>query len=139
MPYANAKAVVRSWLAGQFPTARVVTRIPANLENVCPLIVVGRIGGSVRDYVLDDAQIDVTCFAKGDASTIETAVDDFAEQVRAALLWLLPGASAAGGTVLSVAESSAPKQVPYDNTNLRRSEASYRITIRSVPTEGVPA
>lgn len=139
MPYANAKSLVRLWLSEQFPTARVVTRIPSNLESVCPLIVVGRIGGSVRAFVLDDANIDITCFDVGDSSSRETAVDDFAESVRAALLWQMPGAALAGGVVCSVLENTAPRQVPYDNTNVRRSEASYRITVKSVPTEGVPA
>lgn len=147
MPYANAKALTRAWLATAFPSARVVTRIPSNLLDlfhgqgaVNLVIVVGRIGGSVRDYVFDDANIDITCFSPGDgSSTLETDVDDKAELVRAALLWHMRAASLAGGVVADVTENSAPKQVPYDNTNVRRSEASYRITVKSVPTEGVPA
>lgn len=147
MPYANAKSMTRAWLAETFPTARVATRIPSNLMDlfsgegaVNAVIVVGRIGGSIRDYVLDDASIDITCFSPGDGSTtLETAVDDVAEEVRAALLWQFNNAQVSGGVVRGVTETSAPKQIPYDNTNVRRSEASYRITVRSVPTEGVPA
>ena len=38
----------------------------------------------------------------------------------------------------AVSTINAPRWVPYDNTDLRRFVASYRITVRSVPIEGVP-
>jgi hypothetical protein len=125
----SAESLVRGWLAEQFTPTRVVTELPANLGDVVPVIQVTRFGGSDDVIVLDNAHIDVDTFAatRDDARTL-------AEQVRTALRLHLPGVTTGGGVVTSVTTMSAPRWVPYDNTNLRRFVASYRITIHSVPS-----
>jgi len=123
-----AEAFVRTWLAAQFPSARVVTELPANLGDVLPVIQVTRFGGSDDFLTLDAANIDIDTFAasRDDARSL-------GEQVRTALRLHFPGYAAGGGAVQSVTTISAPRWVPYDNTGLRRFVASYRITIHSVP------
>ena len=133
-PLADAETLVRGWLATQFPapTYRVVTETPADLGAV-PTIVVGRIGGSSQDITLDNARVDITTFADTSGSSARANARALAAQVRTALMYHLPGQVTGGGAVTRVAEESAYHYVPYDNTNLRRFEATYRITIHSIP------
>jgi hypothetical protein len=131
MPFTGlvaAEPLVRGWLDAQFPTARVVTELPANLADVVPAIQVTRFGGSDDFITLDAANIDIDTFA-----ATRDASRSLSEQVRAALRLHLPGYAANGAAVQSVTTISAPRWVPYDNTSLRRFVASYRITIHSVP------
>ena len=128
-PLADAETLVRGWLATQFPGVRVVTEVPANLADVVPLIQVSRFGGSDDTIVTDAANIDVDTFG----ATRDEA-RSLGGQVRSALRLHLPGYAAGGGAVQSVTTISAPRWVPYDNTNLRRFVASYRITIHSIPS-----
>jgi hypothetical protein len=128
-PLVSAEPFVRSWLAAQFPTARVVTETPANLADVLPVIEVTRFGGSDEVIVLDSANIDVDVYA-----ATRDAARTLGEQVRTALRLHLPGYASAGAAVQSVTTISAPRWVPYDNTSLRRFNAAYRITIHSIPS-----
>ena len=129
-PLAEAETLVRGWLATQFPTPtyRVVTELPANLADVVPVIQVTRFGGADRFTVLDDANIDVDTFG-----ATRDGARNLGGLVRSALILHLPGVQTGGGIVTAVSTISAPRWVPYDNTNLRRFVASYRITIHSVP------
>lgn len=134
-PLADAETLVRGWLATQFPspTYRVVTETPADLGAV-PTIVVGRIGGSSSGITTDAANIDITTFdTERGGNSARANARSLAAQVRTALMYHLPGQVTGGGAVQSVSEISAYHFVPYDNTSLRRFEATYRITIRSVP------
>lgn len=128
MSLASATAVVRTYLAGQFPTARVVTETPADMTGEPPVIRVRRIGGSDTVYTLDVANLDVDTYAVG-----EPAAYDLAEQVRTSLRLHAEGQTVDGALIAEVATISAPKWVPYDNTALRRISATYRIAIRSIP------
>lgn len=134
VPLADAETLVRGWLATQFPSPayRVVTESPADLGAV-PTIVVGRIGGSSPVVTIDAARIDITCFDAIDGTAPRQKARSLAAQVRTALMYHLPGQVTGGGAVQSVAEESAYHFVPYDNTNVRRFEATYRITIHSIP------
>jgi hypothetical protein len=107
----------------------VVTETPANLADVLPVIEVTRFGGSDEVIVLDSANIDVDVYA-----ATRDAARTLGEQVRTALRLHLPGYASAGAAVQSVTTISAPRWVPYDNTNLRRFNAAYRITIHSIPS-----
>jgi hypothetical protein len=128
-PLAPAEPLIRGWLAAQFPTARVVTELPSNLADVLPLIQVARFGGASSDYVRDAANVDIDTF-----DVTRAAARLLGEQVRVAFLLHLPGYASGGAAVSSVADISAPRWVPYDNTDLRRFVASYRITIHSIPS-----
>jgi hypothetical protein len=138
MPFAPAESVIRNWLAGYLGAGfRVVTELPADLATVVastPVAQVTRFGGSDSLPVLDAANVDVDTFGLSRA-----AARDFGEQVRGGLLFEMPGSVQDGAFIAAVSTINAPRWVPYDNTNLRRFVASYRITIRSVPIEGVPA
>jgi hypothetical protein len=137
VPLVAAESVVRNWLAGHFGAGyRVVTELPAGLGAVVavtPVIQVTRFGGSDDLLVLDDANIDVDTFDVG-----RDKARALGELVRSALRFDLPGVSQDGGFVAAVSTINAPRWVPYDNTDLRRFVASYRITVRSIPIEGVP-
>ena len=126
---ASAESLVRDWLATQFNPTRVVTELPANLGDALPLIQVTRFGGSDDVLTLDAANIDVDTFG-----ATRDAARSLGEQVRSALRLHLPGYSTGTAGVQSVTTISAPRWVPYDNTNLRRFVASYRITIHSIPS-----
>jgi hypothetical protein len=134
-PLADAETLVRGWLATQFtsPTYRVLTETPADL-GALPTIVVGRIGGSSPLITLDNARVDVTTFADITGTSPRANARSLAAQVRTALMYHLPGQVTGGGAVGSVSEESAYHFVPYDNTTLRRFEATYRITIHSIPS-----
>jgi hypothetical protein len=121
--------LVRGWLATQFPSPiRVVTELPADLAAT-QVIQVTRFGGSDDFITLDAANVDIDVFA-----ATRDASRTLAEQVRTAVRLHLPGYATGGAAVQSVTTISAPRWVPYDNTNLRRFVASYRITIHSIPT-----
>jgi len=128
VPLVVAELVVRTYLAAQFPDARVVTERPGNLNEVLPCIEVGRFGGGDDVYTLDVANLDVDVYA-----ATRPAALDLAEQVRTSLRLHAEGQEVDGALIAQVATLSAPKWVPYDNTTLRRISASYRIAIRSVP------
>jgi hypothetical protein len=140
--YVASESVVRSLLATHFDgTARAVTELPANLETQVPLIEVERIGGvSSFPALLDWPRMDVWCYA---AASGTPGVDGYlsarenaralAEQVRAFFLFQLPGQSAAGGFVSTVTEQQAPVWRPFDNTDVRRFQATYSFAIRSTP------
>lgn len=134
MPFADAEGLVRSALATAFPTARVVTETPADLGAELPLFAVNRIGGGDEFGVLDASTVDVAAYA---ATRLDARL--WAEKVRAWLVYRLPGTNLAGAHFGLVSTVMAPRWVPYDNTNVRRVIATYSITIRSVPIEGVPS
>ena len=143
MPLVAAEPLIRGWLADHFGEGyRVVTELPASLADETPVIQVTRFGGADDLYVLDAANIDIDVFdGPHDGLTARENSRALAERVRSALRFNLPGYIPEGGGALvaTVSTISAPRWVPYDNTELRRFVASYRITIRSVPVEGVPA
>ena len=136
MALAEAESVVRNWLATHLGNGyRVVTELPADLATVVtetPVAQVTRFGGEDDIYTLDTANIDVDTFG-----LTREAARTFGEQVRTALRFDAPGSIQGGALIATVSTISAPRWVPYDNTSLRRFVASYRITIRSVPVEGV--
>jgi hypothetical protein len=138
MPFAPAESVIRNWLASYLGAGfRVVTELPSDLATVVastPVAQVVRFGGSDSLPVLDAANVDVDTFGLS-----RTAARDLGEKVRGGLLFKMPGSIQDGALIAAVSTINAPRWVPYDNTNLRRFVASYRITIRSVPSEGVPA
>lgn len=121
-----AELGIRTWLAAAFPSCRVVTETPSNLATVLPLIHVERIGGAEFEPTIDDARMDVAYFgATRDAAAVG------AEAVRIAMLWNLPGQTVGGSVVLSVATLSAPVWTPYDNTTLRRFDATYQVRLKT--------
>jgi hypothetical protein len=134
-PLVDAELLVRGFLVAQFPDpVRVVTELPADLGAV-PTIQVARIGGQSPSLTMDAANVDVDYFdGPHDGLSARENAKAGALQVRTALLMHMQGYAANGGAVQSVAEISAPRWVPYDNTTLRRFTATYRITTHSIPS-----
>lgn len=128
MSYVSAELVVRTFLAAQFPTTRVVTETPADLQDQVPLLRVVRFGGSDDELTLDVARVDVDAFAIG-----RDAARQLGEDARTALRLKAPGQTVAGGFIAAVRTESAPSWTPWDDTDLRRFTSTYAVSIRSVP------
>lgn len=121
-----AEKAIRDWLAARFPAARVVTETPSDLAEVLPCIKVNRIGGNSTIPTIDNAHVDVEYFG----STRDEARGG-AESVRRAFETELPGVTVGGNVVLAVTEIQSPTWAPYDNTNVRRFDATYRISLHT--------
>lgn len=123
--FVDAETFLIAALAEQFPDARVLAVLPADLEGVLPVVQVERIGGS-DDYGIDNPLIDVECFASD-----RVAAKALADQVRSFLRYGLMGRSSMGAVVLNVLTSSGPAWRPYGNTNVSRVGATYAVTLHN--------
>ncbi len=124
---------LRDWLATEF-SVRTVTELPANLQDVVPLIQVGRIGGG-NHYTIDRPTVDVVCFTATFPNALagadgRDAARKFAERVRDGMYFRLPGTL----PVTSVATVAAPAWRPYDDPAVRCYGATYQLTVASVPS-----
>lgn len=134
MPQIPPEQVVRTWLANDplLNGVRVVTELPSGLAGDVPLLQVTAIGGIDYAYRIDDARVDVTAWA----GTREAA-RVLAEQVKTSLRLRAQGSTVTTpegrAYVAHVETTSLPKWVPYDDTDVRRFEATYRVVINSVP------
>ncbi len=117
--YADVEAVLVGWLGSELGV-RVVTELPAILP--AEIIRVSRFGGGRAEFPFDVASVDVDTFAATRRAAIQLG-----ERVAFALMYDLPGLVSGGAIVLAAECVSAPSWAPYDNTNVRRSIASYRI------------
>lgn len=123
--YIDVEAVLVTWLAGNLGV-RCVTELPANLQDVLPVVRVVRVGGTDRVPSLDRAVVDVDFYDADRPAAILLA-----RRGHAALRFELPGSRVAGGVVSMVGTVSAPSWRPYDDTALRRFGGSYEITLHS--------
>lgn len=114
--------VLPSWLQARYPTARVVTELPADLVGSLPVIQVVGIGGrheghawngSPADFASPNVDLDIFAATRSDAR-------DLAMQIHKDLLTVLPGQTVNGAGVLEVVSILSPLWTPYDNTNVRR-------------------
>lgn len=115
-----------AWL-GAAVGERVLTELPANLDDVLPVVQVQRVGGGDDGFRLDRALVDVDVYAatRAGASTL-------AGQARHELVVNLRGVATAAAVFGRVATVSAPAWRPYENTGLRRSGATYEIFFHPV-------
>jgi hypothetical protein len=102
--------------------------VPANLVAAVPVAVVRRIAGADTILTLDQAVVDVDVYAADRA-----AARLLSDQIRSDFRLHLSGYVFGGGVVAKVETSSGPVWVPYDNTNVRRYTATYRVTVHSAP------
>lgn len=124
--FVDAETFVVTALQLQFPSARVVTVLPADLEQVLPVFQVERIGGADLIPSLDNPTLDVECFA---ATRIEAKT--YADQVRSFLRSGFVGTASMGAVVLNVLTSVGPNWRPYGNTNVFRVGATYQIVLHN--------
>lgn len=101
---------------------RVVTRTPANLQDVLPVVQLARIGGQ-DDRVSDIAHIDVVVYHRSEMDAYLLA-----ERIRQLMT---PGpAVTSAGVIDAVTTDTAPMAIPYDNPAVFRVTATYRVVAR---------
>jgi hypothetical protein len=126
MPYASVEKLLVAWLETHLTAeARVVTELPADLASKLPVVRVTKFGGADDVLTIDRPTVDVDCYAVS-----RGAAEDLAEQVRDLLRFTLRGQTVGGVTVSRTRTMVGPHWLPYDDTALRRSGASYELTIR---------
>lgn len=125
-PYVDVERLLVPWLGSQI-NCRVVTDLPANLERQVPLLQIQRVGGADTRPGLDFAGLDVDAYGPDRAAAVELA-----EQTRHALRFRLPGTQIGGAVFTRVDTTEAPSFRPYDNTDLRRFGATYRVIVHIV-------
>jgi hypothetical protein len=64
VPYPDVERLLVTYL-GAALGVRVVTDLPANLQQILPLVQVGRVGGADDTVTIDHARVDVDVFADG--------------------------------------------------------------------------
>jgi hypothetical protein len=125
VPYPDVERLLVTYLGGALGV-RVVTDLPSNLQQILPLVQVGRLGGADDVIGLDRASVDVDVYAAGRAASVALA-----ERCREALRMDLPGQTLGVVTVAAVRTTLGPTWRPYDDTtNVRRFGATYQITTR---------
>lgn len=125
MPYPDIEALLVAYLADR-TGERVVTDLPANLDDILPVIRVSRSGGADSDYKLDRSSVDVDVFA---GNRVDAAA--LAGEVRDVLRIDLPNSVTPSGVVTGVVTSIAPTWLPDPNVTLRRFHASYEVYAHS--------
>ncbi len=122
-PYADVERILVPWLGSQC-SCRVVTDLPANLERQVPLLQIQRVGGADARPGLDFVGLDVDAYGPNRGSAVSLA-----ENARHALRFVLPGTQIDGAVFTRVDTTEAPAFRPYDNTDLRRFGATYRLIV----------
>lgn len=125
-PYVDVERLLVQWLGSQL-NCRVVTDLPANLEQQVPLLQIQRIGGADTRPGLDFAGLDVDAFGPDRGSAVALA-----EKARHVLRFRLPGTQIDSAVFTRVDTTEAPSFRPYDNTALRRFGATYRLVVHIV-------
>jgi len=120
----SEEKVTRDFLDAEFPGARVVTEIPADLEANLPLIKVRGLGGP-RKLVLARPTVDVECYA-----ATRDAARDLAGDVSDALTYRMRGQIS--GSVVTHVRPSVPSWRPYDNPNVRRYGAIHQVYLKDL-------
>lgn len=104
---------------------RCVTDLPADMTSL-PIVQVVRFAGADEVMTLDQAAVDIDVF-----HTDRAAAHALADLIRRDIRFDLPGYMLGGAVVANTETISGPKWLPYDNTNLRRNQSSYRVTVHS--------
>lgn len=123
----DEEAVVRDWLAGQFPAAYCCTETPADMASVLPVIRVLSLGGPDMPLTMDKPSLSISCYAQG-----RIAASSLAKQVFQAMRFELPGyVFGMGASVNRVRTISGPAKRPYDNTDLRCFGMTLQVTFHT--------
>jgi hypothetical protein len=128
--YADSDQLLVAALQAEFPGVRVCTELPANLEQVLPVVQVNRFGGHVDFASMDRPHTDVDVWAASDE-----ACAVLAGQVRS---WILMGmvgvrivASTGTGTFSAVHEQTGMMRRPSSNPDVWRRGAAYTISVHA--------
>jgi hypothetical protein len=132
--YADVERILVTWLETA-TGIRTVTEAPADIIE--DFIQVEAFGGADRNPGIDVANVDVDFYAVPTATgePDRGAARDGAELVRRKMLRNLPGHvvtfDGVTATVAAVATISRPTARPWDESNIRRFHAAYRVTVQS--------
>lgn len=125
--YAEAELVLVTGLKAAFPSARIATETPADLNDVLPCIVVTRFGGTEDEfYTFDNPSMDFDCYA-----ATRAAARTLAHQVRTWVRRDLPGQTVGGAFISRTQTVTGPIWTPYDNTTLRRFTYAAQIRLHT--------
>lgn len=112
-----------AWLSQDLsPSVPVTTETPPDLEQAVPLVQVARITGDDDAFRLDYPTVDVTAWAAD-----RLAAARLADQVRDSIIRLWRHGAFQDAVVTSVDIRPAPRWLPYDNTQVRRYQATYHL------------
>lgn len=128
--YPSVPQLLVTVLQSEFPDVRVVTELPAELEQDLPVVQVNRFGGGGDVITMDTAYIDVDVWA----ATLLDA-DMLASQVATWMRLYLPGyrvVSAAGtGTFAACRSQTGMMQRPSGNPDVKRVGGAFTVTVHS--------
>lgn len=124
---ANVEEVLVGWAQDRFPAARFCTEFPADVTNL-PICRIVRIGGS-RLHVLEQPTVAVDWLA-----ATRLAAQTVAGEFEHVLYWELPGQSVGGAVIGHTDVISGPSWAPWDNTDVRRMTATYRLYLKDNPS-----
>jgi hypothetical protein len=128
--YPSSDRILVAALSGQFPSVRVCTELPADLESVLPAIQVTRFGGNDEVLTMEMAITDVDVWA-----TSYAAADVLASQVHTWMRLSLPGRTYTGpsgtGTVARVRTQSGFCPRPSGNPDIKRVGGVLEVWIHS--------
>lgn len=124
----DAELIVARYLRVQLgATARSFTELPPGEAFASPVVRSQRIGGTWRiPGYLDDAQVDVDVWSRGDFTT---ELKPLAARVRA-LLFGARGVMLDGGTITNVYEIAGPVRRPEDDQTLGRLGFTVGVLVR---------
>ena len=122
---------VEALLIGYLRTAlgvRCLTDLPADLQNVVPVVQVVRIGGPSddNDSRFEAATVSIDCFASDRASATALAM-----QVDDVMRHSLPGTLTGGAVVTKVRTLTGASWRPWDDQQVRRFGATYQTWVKS--------
>lgn len=141
--YADVEALLVVWLPTAVTGIRALTDLPADLlaaladedADLRGIVQVEAFGGADTDPSAEIVNVDVDVYVPPDADgePDRAAARDLAEDVRSAVLVVLPGTVHAlpsgAATVQAARTISRPTVRPYDESPVRRFHASYRIKV----------
>lgn len=120
----DIEALLVGWLEASIEDITASTETPADLDTQLPWLQVVSLGGPYDGFRLDRPTVDVAAFA---ATGPEASA--LAAQVQVLLHEQFARAKTGTAVVSRVQTITGPHWVPYDNHNLRRYEATYRLTV----------
>jgi hypothetical protein len=122
--FPNPETVLRGWLVTLFPTVRIVSELPADLETELPVLQVVRgSGDDPRTFMaIDRAVIDVDVWHADRVSA-----SAMAETVRRYIRRDLPGTTIDGAVFAWATTLVAPRWQPDPNPKVRRFTATYEV------------
>lgn len=127
MAYPGIEAVLVEFLTAELG-CRVCVELPADLQDVLPVVQVVRIGGAHddNDPSLQSPTVSVDVFAQD-----RGAATDLAQDVDTAMRRRLPGRTIRGASAGRVRTVAGPAWRPWDDTTLRRFGGTYQLWIKA--------